>query len=119
MSSDVRIAIDFGPDTISAQWRIGSRDGEAFCWEAPVPVPGGLPFHATDDGHALILEVLALVHFPNVDTLVLALPAPEVETHRARLQQACTGVHDVRNTECRSQRLAVRVRRVEVVPHNG
>ena len=116
MSRDVSITIDFGSETISAKWCIGSEDGEDLWWETPVRQPGAPAFWATDDGHALILEVLALTHFPNVDTLVLALPASDVEAHRSGLEQTYTGVHEVRNTECRSQRLVVRVRRVAVVP---
>ena len=116
MSREVLIAIDFGREYINAQSRIGSNLGEELCWEAPAPVPGGPSFCATDECRALILEVLALMHFPNVDTLVLVLPASEVDAHRARLEQTYTAIHDVRNTECRSQRLRVHVRRVAVVP---
>lgn len=115
MSRQVVVTIAFGPESISAQWRIGSQHGSELCWEAPVRPPAGPPFWATDDGHALILEVLAITHFPNVDTLVLALPPGDADAHRVRLEQAYTGAHELRNTECRSQRLKVQVRRVEVV----
>lgn len=116
MSRDVSVTIAFGNETISAKWGIGSEDGEELCWETPVRQPGAPAFWETDDGHALILEVLALMHFPNVDTLVLALAASDVEAHRSRLERTYTGVHEVRNTECHSQRLVVRVRMVAVLP---
>ena len=119
MSREVTVAIDFGGETTSAKWGIGSEDREELCWEAPVRQPGAPAVWETDDGHALILEVLALAHFPNVDTLVLALPASDVEVHCPHLQRTYTGVHEVRNTECRSQRLTVRIRRVAVVPRLG
>lgn len=116
MSRAVLVAFDFGRDYITAQWRIGSSAGSDLCWEAPAPIAGGPSFCATDECRALILEGLAIIHFPNVDTLVLAVPASEVETHRRHLEQTYTGTHEVRNTECRSQRLTVQVRRVVVVP---
>lgn len=78
---------------------------------------GAPAFWETAEGHALIQEVLAVSHLPNVNRLVPTLPAGEAEAHRALLEQRYTGLHDVRNTECRSQRLRVRVRRVCVVPH--
>ena len=110
------MTIDFGEDAISARWGIGSAEAAELCWEAPRREPGAPAFWDTEDGHAFVLEVLALAHFPNVDALVLALPAGEVAAHRSRLERTYAGLHDVRNTECRSQRLGVQVRRVEVVP---
>jgi hypothetical protein len=115
VSREVSVTIVFGRETITAQWAIGSQPGAALAWEAPVQAPGAPAFWETDDGHAFILEVLALTHFPNVDALVLALPAGDVGAHRPRLEQTYRGIHDVRNTECRSQRLTVHVRRVTVV----
>jgi hypothetical protein len=117
VSREVTVTIVFGRETITAQWAIGSQPGAELAWEAPEQAPGAPAFWETDDGHAFILEVLALTHFPNVDALVLALPAGDVDAHRPRLEQTCRGMHDVRNTECRSQRLSVHVRRVDVVPH--
>jgi hypothetical protein len=116
MAREVLVTFDFGLESITARSRIGPLAGPELCWEAPAPAAGGPLFWATEDCHALVLEALAVMHFPNVDRLVLALPASEVEAHRARLEQAFTGNHDLRNTECRSQRLAVHVRRVSVVP---
>ena len=116
MSREVVVTLEFGRDSIAAHSRIGPQAGPEFAWEAPAAAADGTSFCATPEGHALVLEVLALMHFPNVATLRLALPAGEAEAHRARLEQAYTGSHDLRNTECRSQRLAVTVRRVAVVP---
>jgi hypothetical protein len=118
VSREVTVTIVFGRKTITAQWAIGSQPGAELAWEAPVQEPEAPAFWQTDDGHAFILEVLALTHFPNVDALVLALPAGDVEAHRPRLEQTYRGTHDVRNTECRSQRLNVQVRRVDVVPQS-
>ncbi|AMO22541.1 hypothetical protein GCM10027034_29480 [Ramlibacter solisilvae] len=115
MSREVVVAIDFGGEYITAKWGIGSQPCAELCWDAPVREPGGPAFWETDDCHALILEALAVAHFPNVDRLVLALPASEADAYRSGLEQTYTGIHDVRNTECRSQRLAVQVRRVAVV----
>ena len=116
VSREVTVTIVFGRETVTAQWTIGSQPGTELAWEAPGQAPGAPAFWETDDGHVFILEVLALTHFPNVDALVLALPPAEADAHRARLEQTYRGTHDVRNTECRSQRLSVHVRRVTVVP---
>lgn len=116
MSRAVVIAFEFGSETISAHSRIGALAGTELHWEAPPPAADGTPFWATDECHALILEGLAVMHHAHVDTLVLALPAGEVEAHRERLERACAGRHEVRNTECRSQRFTVHVRHVKVVP---
>lgn len=116
MSRGVLVAFDFGPEYITAQSRIGALAGPELCWEAPAALDRGLSFCATEEGQALVLEGLALMHYPRVETLVLALPAGEVEAHRAALEKTYTGSHDVRNTECRSQRLAVHVQRVAVLP---
>lgn len=115
VSSEVTVTIVFGRETITAQWAIGSQPDTELAWEAPVQAPEAPAFWETDDGHAFILDVLALTHFPNVDALVLALPAGDAEAHRPRLEQTYRGTNDVRNTECRSQRLSVHVRRVTVV----
>jgi hypothetical protein len=115
MSREVLVAFDFGRDAVTVQSRIGPHAGPELAWEAPEALADGPAFCTTEDGRALILEALAIVHFPKVDTLVLALPAAQAETHRAELQQAWQGAHDVRNTECRSQRLTVNVRNVSVV----
>jgi hypothetical protein len=116
MDREVVVAIDFGVECITAKWRIGPQQGAESGWEAPVRMPGGRAFWETEDGHAFILEVLAVTHFPNVDVLMLTLPDRDCDAHRSRLEQAYTGLHEVRNTECRSQRLTVQVRRVAVVP---
>lgn len=116
MAREVVVAIDFGVECITAKWGIGTQQGAESCWEAPARMPGGPAFWETEDGHAFILEVLAVTHFPNVDVLMLTLPDRDADAHRTRLEQAYTGLHEVRNTECRSQRLNVQVRRVAVMP---
>tara|TARA_R110002049_G_scaffold305798_3_gene503284 strand:- start:119 stop:508 length:390 start_codon:yes stop_codon:yes gene_type:complete len=118
MSREIVIAIDFGGECIAARWAVGEQHVGELRWDVPVRAPGEPPFWATEDGHALILETFAMTHFPNVDRLVLTLPAGDVDAHRAPLEQRYTGLHDVRNTECRSQRLRVRVRRVCVEPQS-
>lgn len=116
MTREVVVAIEFGAECITAKWAIGPQQGAESCWEAPLRKPDSPAFWDTEDGHAFILEVLAVAHFANVDVLMLSLPARDCDAHRSRLEQAYTGLHEVRNTECRSQRLSVRVRRVAVVP---
>lgn len=111
MSREVVVALEFGRETISACSRIGPQLARELSWEAP----DAASFAATEDGEAFVSEVLALMHLPNVDRLVIGLPAAAVEAQRAALVEKFTGLHDLRNTECRSQRLAVNVRRVEVV----
>ena len=116
MSRETVVAINFCGACITARWAVGEQHAGELRWDAPVRDPREPAFWQTEDGHALILETLAVSHLPNVDKLVLTLPAGDVDAHRPRLEQLYTGLHDVRNTECRSQRLRVRVRRVCVVP---
>ena len=112
MSRETVVTIDFSGECIVARSAIGEQHAGELRWDAP----SGPAFWATEDGHALIQETLAITHLPNVDALVLILPDDEVGAHRSRLELLYTGLHDVRNTECRSQRLRVRIRRVCVVP---
>lgn len=116
MPREIVVAIDFGGECIAAKWAIGEQHAGELRWDAPLPEAGAPALWETAEGHALIQEVLAVSHLPNVDRLVLTLPASDVDAHRALLEQRYTGLHDVRNTECRSQRLRVRVRRVCVAP---
>lgn len=111
MSREVVVTLEFGRETISAESRIGAQVARELSWEAPEDPA----FATTEDGQAFCFEVLALMHLPNVDRFVLALPGADAEAQRARLVNTFTGAHDLRNTECRSQRLAVHVRRVDVV----
>lgn len=115
MAREIVVAIDFSGDGVTAQWAIGEQPAGALRWDAPPREATGPAFWLSEEGHALIEEVLAVSHLPNVDSLVLTLPAGEAEAHRALLERRYTGLHDVRNTECRSQRLRVRVRRVCVM----
>ena len=117
MSRETVVTIDFGEQRITASWAIGEQHAGGMHWDAPPRAPGQPALWASEDGHALILETLAVAHLPNVDRLVLALPSGDADTHRPRLEQRYMGLQEVRNTECRSQRLRVRVRRVCVVPH--
>lgn len=115
MSRETVVTINFCGECITARWAVGEQDAGGMHWDAPPREPGQPAFWQTAEGHALILETLAVAHLPNVDKLVLTLPAGDVDAHHARLEQLYTGLQDVRNTECRSQRLRVRVRRVCVV----
>ena len=119
MSRNIVVTLEFGREAIAARSRIGDRDGLALAWEAPQRAEDDPAFCATAECEAFILDALAVMHHANVDLLVLALPPGEVEAHAGRLGQACTGRHAVRDTECRSQRLAIHVRRVEVVGLEG
>ena len=117
MSREIVVTIDFSTAYIVAQWAVGTQHAGELRWDAPVREPGEPAFWETETGHALIQETLAVTHFPHVDVLTLILPTDDdVAAHRSRLEQRYTGLHDVRNTECRSQRLRVRVRRVCVMP---
>lgn len=112
MPREIVVAIDFSGDDVAAQWAIGEQPAGALHWDAPPREAAGTAFWLSEEGHALIEEVLAVSHLSNVDSLVLTLPAGATDAHRATLERRYTGLHDVRNTECRSQRLRVRVRRV-------
>ena len=116
MSRETVVTIDFSGDPLSARWAIGEQHAGEMHWDAPVREAVAPAFWETEDGHALIQETLAVAHLPNLDKLVLILPADDVAAHAPRLEQNYAGLNDVRNTECRSQRLRVRVRRVCVVP---
>ena len=116
MAREIVVTIDFSTACIVAKWTVGTQHAGEMRWDAPVREPGEPAFWTTETGHALIQETLAVTHFPHVDVLTLILPAEDVDAHRPRLEQLYRGLHDVRNTECRSQRLRVRIRRVCVIP---
>jgi hypothetical protein len=111
MSHAVVVTLDLGPERVDAISRIGEREGpqSSFALDAASP-----DFWPGDAGHEVVLEIFALLHFPVIDTLVLRLGAESTDDRDTALQQKYAGRHIVRDTECRSQQLAVTVRRVLV-----
>lgn len=113
MTRAITVTLALGHEHLDVSSQIGANEGPDFCFAVPSP-----HFWHGDDGHAFILETFALLHFPSIDTLVFQVPAEHVDEWRHRSPQYA-GRHVVRDTECRSQRLTVTVRRVLVEPAAG
>ena len=109
MTQTVTVTLALRDEQLNVFSRIGSSAGPEYCFALAAQ-----QLFEGDAGHAAVLEILALLHFPVIDHLVFELPAEHVEAQRKRLQLHYAGRHVVRNTECRSQMLTVTIRRVLV-----
>lgn len=109
MSHPVIVTLAVVDGCLAARSRLGAHDGPEVFLAAP-STPDA-PWWECDEAHELVLEALALLHLPRIDTLVFASDRSGAEAHE-RLRCRYAGTHVVRNTECRSQTLAVAVRQV-------
>jgi hypothetical protein len=114
VSEAVIVGVELGPERLDVFSRLGANDGPALAFESPAEAASPR-FWRTGEFDSLLLELLALLHLPRIDTLVIALPPESAAEAGATLPGRCQGEHVVRNTECRSQTLTVTVRRVLVV----
>jgi hypothetical protein len=114
VSQAVIVGVEVGPERLDVYSRLGASEGPALAFEAP-PDAASPQFWRSAEFDTLLLELLALMHLPRIDTLVVALPGASTEQAGELLPRRCEGEHVVRNTECRSQTLTVTVRRVLVV----
>ena len=112
MSRAVSAALDLAPHGISAWSRIGAHPGPEFCLELPAPHADAPIAWGSEESDALVLEALAIMHLPVIDTLMIGLPADWTHADGEFLKRKYTGRHVVRNSECRSQTLSVTIRHV-------
>jgi hypothetical protein len=118
VSESVIVGVEVGAQRVDAFSRLGANEGPVLAFEAPPPAAAP-QFWRSEDFDALLLELLALLHLPRIDALVIALPAGQADGAARVLPSRYAGEHVVRNTECRSQTLAVTVRRVLVVERSA
>lgn len=113
MSEAVIVGVELGPERLDVCSRLGAREGPALAFDAPGEAASPDYWHS-DAFNAVLQELLALLHLPRIDTLVIALAPASAAAAADVLPGRLTGEHVVRNTECRSQTLAVTVHRVIV-----
>lgn len=111
MSNAVTVTLALADGCLTARSRLAAHDGPEALLSAPGVAQGSAAWWDSSESHELVLEALALLHLPRIDTLVFAF-ADDHSAAGERLQRRYIGTHVVRNTECRSQTLSVCVQAV-------